>query len=81
MSCVLAVRDGISQIVQVVSMLDVMMSFGDMVFQSRDVSGAVCSGVLELDKRARGVSLGSCGSRVLTDEDRVIVLLIVLPEA
>ena len=42
--------------VHVVSMLDVMISFGDMVFQSRDVRGAVCSGVLELDSRARGVS-------------------------
>jgi hypothetical protein len=45
--------------VHVVSMLDVMMSFGDNVFQSREVSGAVCSGVLELDRRASGVSLGS----------------------
>ena len=48
-----------SHIVQVVSILDVMMSFGDMVFQSKDVSGAVCSGVLELDKRASGVSFGN----------------------
>jgi hypothetical protein len=78
MSCVLAVSEGISHIVHVVSMLDVMMSLGDMVFQSRDVSGAVCSGVLELDRRASGVSFGSWGSRVLTGEDRVIVLLMVL---
>lgn len=55
-SCVFAVRVGISQMVHVVSMLDVMISFGDIVFQSRDVRGAVCSGVLELDSRARGVS-------------------------
>lgn len=48
-----------SQIVQVVSMLEVMMSFGDMVFQSREVNGAVCSGVLELERSASGVSLGS----------------------
>lgn len=70
-----------SHIVQVVSMLEVMMSLGDMVFQSSEVSGAVCSGVLELERRASGVSFGSCGSRVLTDDDRVIVLLMVLPEA
>lgn len=78
-NCVFAVSDGISQIVQVVSMLDVMMSLGDMVFQSREVSGAVCSGVLELERRASGVSLGNCGSRVFTEEDRVMVLLILLP--
>jgi hypothetical protein len=55
-SCVLAVSVGISHIVQVVSMLEVMMSFGDIVFQSRDVRGAVCSGVFELDSRAKGVN-------------------------
>lgn len=48
---------GISQIVQVVSMLEVIMRDGETVFQSRDVSGAVCSGVFELDSRASGVSL------------------------
>jgi hypothetical protein len=37
----LAVSDGISQIVQVVSMLDVMIKLGVTVFQSREVSGAV----------------------------------------
>jgi hypothetical protein len=58
-NCVLAVSDGISHIVQVVSMLEVMMSFGDMVFQSSEVSGAVCSGVLEFERRARGVSFGN----------------------
>jgi hypothetical protein len=58
-SCVLAVSDGMSQMVHVVSILDVMMSFGDIVFQSREVSGAVCSGVLEFERRASGVSLGS----------------------
>lgn len=77
-NCVFAVSDGMSHIVHVVSMLEVMMSFGDMVFQSSEVSGAVCSGVLELERRASGVSLGSWGSRVLTDDDRVIVLLVVL---
>ena len=48
-----------SQIVQVVSMLEVMINFGDNVFQSRDVNGAVCSGLLEFDKRARGWSFWS----------------------
>lgn len=70
-----------SHIVQVVSILDVMMSLGDMVFQSRDVRGAVCSGVFELERSASGVSLGSCGSRVLTEDERVIVLLMVLAGA
>lgn len=79
-SCVLAVRDGISHMVHVVSMLEVMISFGDMVFQSNEVKGAVCSGVLEFDRSASGVSFGSCGSRVFTEDDRVMVLLIVFPE-
>jgi len=43
--------------VQVVSMLDVMIRLGETVFQSREVKGAVCSGVLELDSNASGVSL------------------------
>ena len=46
-----------SHIVQVVSMLEVMMRLGDSVFQSRDVRGAVCSGDLEFESKARGVSL------------------------
>jgi hypothetical protein len=53
-----------SQIVQVVSMLEVMMRLGETVFQSRDVSGAVWSGVLELDKRASGVSFVAATSRL-----------------
>lgn len=64
-----------SQMVHVVSMLEVIMSFGDMVFQSSDVSGAVCSGVFELERRARGVSFWGGGSRVFTDDVLVIVLL------
>lgn len=78
---VLAVSEGMSQMVQVVSMLEVMMSLGDMVFQSREVSGAVCSGVLELERSASGVSLGSWGSRVFTEDERVMVLLMLFPEA
>jgi hypothetical protein len=73
MSCVFAVRVGISQIVQVVSILLVIMSFGESVFQSRDVRGAVCSGVFEFESRASGVSFGGVCSRWLTLEDRVMV--------
>lgn len=57
MSWVFAVKDGMSQIVHVVSMLEVIMRLGDTVFQSREVNGAVWSGVLELESKARGVSL------------------------
>lgn len=53
-----------SQIVQVVSMLEVMMRLGETVFQSREVSGAVWSGVLELDNRASGVSFVAATSRL-----------------
>lgn len=42
--------------VHVVSILLVMIRLGDTVFQSKEVSGAVCSGVLELDKSAKGES-------------------------
>jgi hypothetical protein len=45
-----------SQIVQVVSMLDVMIRLGETTFQSRDVMGAVCSGDLEFDNKASGDS-------------------------
>lgn len=57
--------------VHVVSMLDVIMRLGDTVFQSKDVKGAVCSGVLEFESRARGVSLAEEVSR---PPPRVIVL-------
>jgi hypothetical protein len=56
-------------------MLDVIMSLGETVFQSSEVNGAVCSGVLEFDKSAKGVSFCGGGSRVFTVEDRVIVEL------
>jgi hypothetical protein len=49
--------------VQVVSILLVMINFGDKVFQSSEVRGAVCSGVFEFERRARGVSFGVAGSR------------------
>ena len=55
-SCVFAVSVGISHIVQVVSMLEVIIKLGDRVFQSRDVRGAVCSGDFELERRASGVN-------------------------
>jgi hypothetical protein len=54
MSCVLAVSVGISHIVQVVSIEDVMISFGERVFQSSEVRGAVCSGVLLFESKASG---------------------------
>lgn len=54
-------------------MLEVMMRLGETVFQSKEVNGAVCSGVLELDKRASGVSLLDDESRPWF-EDRVIEL-------
>jgi hypothetical protein len=40
MSCVKAVREGRSQMVQVVSMEDVTMRFGEGAFQEKDVNGA-----------------------------------------
>lgn len=63
MSCVLAVNVGISHIVQVVSMLEVMMRLGEIVFQSREVIGAVCSGDFELESKANGESLEVGASR------------------
>jgi hypothetical protein len=71
-NCVFAVNVGISHIVHVVSMLDVMIKLGETVFQSKEVNGAVCSGVLELERRASGVSLLGGRSRPALDE-RVIV--------
>lgn len=65
MSWVFAVNVGISQIVQVVSMLEVMIRLGEIVFQSREVIGAVCSGDLELDSSAKGESLDAGASRWL----------------
>jgi hypothetical protein len=56
-SWVFAVNVGMSHIVQVVSMLDVIMRLGETVFQSSEVKGAVCSGVFEFERRASGVSL------------------------
>jgi hypothetical protein len=44
-------------------MLEVIMRLGDTVFQSRDVNGAVCSGVFEFESRAKGVSLLAGSSR------------------
>ena len=55
-NCVFAVSVGISHIVQVVSMLEVIIRLGDRVFQSRDVRGAVCSGDFEFERRASGVN-------------------------
>jgi len=49
--------------VQVVSILEVIIRLGETVFQSSEVNGAVCSGVLEFDSNARGVSLLAGRSR------------------
>lgn len=62
-NCVLAVRVGMSQMVQVVSMLLVMIKLGLMGFQSRLVSGAVKSVLLLLDRSASGVNFCAGGSR------------------
>lgn len=56
MSWVLAVRVGMSHMVHVVSILEVIIRLGDRLFQSNDVRGAVCSGDFEFDSKARGVS-------------------------
>jgi len=72
-SCVLAVSVGISQMVHVVSILEVMMRLGDRVFQSREVKGAVCSGDFELDRRASGVNFWGIASLLL--DVRVMELL------
>jgi hypothetical protein len=44
-------------------MLEVMIRLGEMVFQSREVMGAVCSGDFELDNKASGESLEVGASR------------------
>lgn len=44
-------------------MLEVIIRLGETVFQSSEVNGAVCSGVLEFESRARGVSLLAGTSR------------------
>jgi hypothetical protein len=49
--------------VQVVSILEVIIRLGETLFQSRDVNGAVCSGVFEFDSKANGVSLLAGRSR------------------
>lgn len=71
---VLAVSVGMSQIVQVVSMLDVIINFGERVFQSREVKGAVCSGVFEFERSARGCNFWTGGSRALAEADRLMLL-------
>lgn len=65
----MAVRVGISQIVHVVSILEVIIRLGDKVFQSRDVSGAVCSGDLELERSANGVNFWGVGCAVFDERD------------
>lgn len=66
---------------QVVSIDDVMMSFGESLFQSNEVKGAVCSGVLLLDNKASGCSFCVGASRVLALELRLMLLVMLLVEA
>ena len=73
MSWVFAVNVGMSQIVQVVSILDVIIRLGETVFQSSDVRGAVCSGDLELESRASGVSFADDWGLVLDERPRVLL--------
>ena len=54
-------------------MLDVIIKLGESVFQSNEVRGAVCSGDLEFESRAKGVNF--CGGGSLLLVDRVIELL------
>lgn len=49
--------------VHVVSILEVMIKLGEIVFQSSEVIGAVCSGDLEFDKSASGESFERGASR------------------
>ncbi len=69
-SWVLAVKVGISQIVHVVSIDEVIISDGCTTFQSSEVIGAVCSGDFEFDKRAKGESF--CRGGVFVFAERVI---------
>jgi hypothetical protein len=71
----LAVRVGISQIVHVVSIEDVIINFGDNVFQSREVKGAVCSGVLLFDSNASGCNFCGAGSLRLAEALRLMLLV------
>jgi hypothetical protein len=73
MSCVFAVSVGISHIVHVVSMLEVIIRLGETTFQSSEVMGAVCSGDLEFERRANGESF--CRGWFLELPDRLIELL------
>lgn len=65
-----------SQIVQVVSIEDVMINFGERVFQSNEVKGAVCSGVLLLDNSARGCNFCGAGSLKFAAELWLMLLVI-----
>jgi hypothetical protein len=52
-------------------MLEVMIKLGDTVFQSRDVNGAVWSGVFEFESKANGVSLvaGRCWRPIILPKE------------
>lgn len=55
-------------------MLDVIMRLGETAFQSREVIGAVCSGDLELERRASGESFCVAWPLTLFERPRVFVL-------
>lgn len=63
-----------SQIVHVVSIELVIMSFGLSLFQSRLVSGAVCSGVFEFDSNANGCNF--CGVSLRLTLAELLMLLL-----
>ena len=67
MSWVFAVSVGISHIVHVVSIDEVMIREGWTTFQSSDVIGAVCSGDFELERSANGESFCNGGVFVLAE--------------
>lgn len=59
-------------------MLEVIIRLGERVFQSSEVSGAVCSGDLEFESRASGVNFRGCCCCcccVVAFAERVIELL------
>lgn len=64
---------GISHMVHVVSMLEVMIRLGETTFQSSEVIGAVCSGDFEFERSARGDSF--CGGWSFGFVDLLIELL------
>ena len=57
------------------------MSLGESMFQSSEVSGAVCSGDFEFDRRASGVSFWVASFELLLLFDERVMLLVEFPPA